>query len=84
MTTETTPNEDVRAVLDQLAESTDNQPELVTYSGDFMEVKVDLSRMGGEEIANFIEWHIDRGWDIHSLAMVTGIAQMSGRTYYVE
>jgi hypothetical protein len=84
MTTETISNEEVRAVLNQLKESTDDRTELVYHSGDYMEVKIDLSSMDGKEIANLIEWHIDRGWDIHSLEIETGIAQMSGRTYYVE
>jgi hypothetical protein len=84
MTTETIPNENVQAVLDHLDELTDKQTELTYHSGDYMDVKIDLRRTGGEATAGLIEWHIDRGWSLDCLDMVSGVAEMSGSAYDVE
>lgn len=84
MTSEELPNENVQAALDYLNEWTYSETKLIHQSGDHMIVKIDLSQLWGDEVANLIEWLIQRNWTFDELKMKKGIAKMSGTAFDVE
>ena len=84
MTTESMPNENVQAVINDLNEWTRSETKLMYFDRDHMRVEIDLNKMVSDEIANLVEWLIRHDWNLSNLEMTTGIAEMSGQAYEVK
>ncbi|SIR71391.1 hypothetical protein SAMN05421752_1027 [Natronorubrum thiooxidans] len=78
MTRESVPNENVLTVLNDLDEWTFSDTKLTYHSGDYMRVKIDLSKLDSAAIAGLIEWHIDQGWSLEDFEVTNRSAEMSG------
>ena len=83
MTTATTPNANVQAVLNDLEEWTGNEPELEHQSGDRMTVTIDTSLLWSGETEDLIIWLVDCGWKFDVLCLEEGIITATGEPYPV-
>jgi hypothetical protein len=84
MTTETSPNENVQAVLDYIKDWTLKQPKLLWHDGDSMRIEIDMSMLAGDTKANIIEWHISQNWRLDHLNTPKETAEMEGIAYEVH